>query len=433
MQESGVSFRHEIVICFLVTLLCARPALGGQTAGTATGSIVGRAADATKAVLAGVEVVAAGPVLMQPRRTTTNAAGEYRIDALTPGEYSLSFSFPGFAPLEHAVRIGLNFTATVDVTLAVERQREEIAVSGRSSVLDRHSAAVADTFDARDLADLPNSRSVPGLLPAAHALYVANIEVGGSSGLFTGTQSAYGRNTSPRHTLEGIVITGLFGFGFTVDYGSLEEASVLTAAHGAEWPTVAFVSTALIAASALEARASCMAAGASNPTTLKIAGKSPRPGTPPAFAQNGSSTGGGPIVGQWQVVMTAFPGTQSEFVFDFGFQQFHADGTELMISGGVPPAIGNVCIGAWERDAGGVIRLRHMTWNWSGNEVLGDLPTGYYWLEVTVRTNSQGTAYAGTWTAASYDLGSGPLGSGGPPQPNSAFEGTLQAVKISAR
>ena len=65
-----------------------------------------------------------------------------------------------------------------------------------------------------------------------------------------------------------------------------------------------------------------------------------RPGTalaPAAAAQGASSNGGGPIVGLWQVLMTAFPGTSNEFIFDFGFQQFHSDGTELMISGGVPP------------------------------------------------------------------------------------------------
>ena len=198
--------------------------------------------------------------------------------------------------------------------------------------------------------------------------------------------------------------------------------------------SVTFLAAAVLAASAIEARAACMAPGASKPAALTGAAKLARPGTAPSLAaagQGAGSNGGGPIVGQWQVVMTAFPGTSNEFVYDFGFQQFHSDGTELMISGGVPPTIGNVCIGAWERDAGGVIRLRHMTWNWAGNEVLGDLPTGYFLLEVVLRANTQGTAYAGTWRAASFDLGAGPLGSGGPAQPNSEFEGTLHAVKIS--
>ena len=199
--------------------------------------------------------------------------------------------------------------------------------------------------------------------------------------------------------------------------------------------SVALLSAAVLAASAIDARAACTAGGA-KPSPLSAAGKLARPGAPPVLAvaaQGGSTNGGGPIVGQWQVLMTAFPGTNDEFVFDFGFQQFHSDGTELMISGGVPPTIGNVCIGAWERGPGGVIVLRHMTWNWAGNEVPGDLPTGYFLLEVRLRTDSQGTAYAGTWKAASYDLGTGPLGSGGPPQPNSSFEGTLQAVRVTVQ
>jgi hypothetical protein len=179
-----------------------------------------------------------------------------------------------------------------------------------------------------------------------------------------------------------------------------------------------------------------VAPGAPKLSALSGASRLVPPGKAPvlaAAAQGAAANGGGPIVGQWQVVMTAFPGTNNEFILDFGFQQFHSDGTELMISGGVPPTIGNVCIGAWERGAGGLIHLRHMTWNWAGNEVLGDLPTGYFWLEVTIRPNAQGTTYAGTFKAASFDLGAGPLGSGGPAQPGSQFEGTLQAVRISAQ
>jgi hypothetical protein len=200
--------------------------------------------------------------------------------------------------------------------------------------------------------------------------------------------------------------------------------------------SVVFLSAAVLAASAIEARASCFAPGASKLSALTGAAKLARPGAAPALAaaaQGASSNDGGAIVGLWQVLMTAFPGTNNEFIFDFGFQQFHTDGTELMISGGVPPSYGNVCIGVWERGARGEIRLRHVVWNFSGNEVLGDLPSGYFLLEVTLRPDSQGTAYAGTWKAASYDLGAGPLGSGGPPQPNSEFEGTLQAARVSVQ
>ena len=182
------------------------------------------------------------------------------------------------------------------------------------------------------------------------------------------------------------------------------------------------------------ADAACVAPGTSKLSTLPGAAKLARPGTAPAIAAAaqgaGSTLGGGPIVGQWQVVMTAFPGTPGAFIYDVAFQQFHSDGTELMISAGVPPTIGNVCIGAWERRAGGEIRLRHMTWNWNGDEVLGDAPTGYFVLDVILRPNSGGTAYTGTWRAGSFNLGAGPLGSGGPAQPGSEAEGTLEVVRV---
>ena len=198
--------------------------------------------------------------------------------------------------------------------------------------------------------------------------------------------------------------------------------------------SIALLSAIVVAASVVEARAACTVPGPSKLSAVTGASKLARPGITPALAvaaQSGASSGGGPIVGQWQVVMTAFPGTPGEFIFDVGFQQFHADGTELMISAGVPPGLGNVCIGVWERGRQGEIRLRHMTWNWNGDEVLGDVPTGYFLLEVTLRPNSQGTAYSGTWKAAAYDLGAGPLGSGGPAQPGSEAEGTLQAVRVT--
>jgi outer membrane receptor protein involved in Fe transport len=220
-----------------VAVMPVSAAWAGQIVGPGTGSIVGTVSDATGAVLPGVEITISGPPLMAPRRTSTSSDGQYRIPALPPGDYKLSFSLPGFAGLEHEVHVGLGFTSTVDVNLTLAHQLAEVAVARPHSVLDRHSAAIAQTFDSSQLANLPSSRSVGGLLAATQALYVPVVEVGGSAGILTGPIRAYGSNASPRYTIEGIVVTGLFGAGFAPDYGSFEEVSVLTAAHGAEWPT----------------------------------------------------------------------------------------------------------------------------------------------------------------------------------------------------
>ena len=227
----------QIRFVLAAALAVAVPVRANQIVDPATGSIVGTVRDATNAVTPGVAITVSSQALMTPRRTSTKDDGTYLVAGLPPGDYTLVYLLPGFTNLERTVRVSVAFTATLDVALALASQRAEVTVTGRGSVLDRHSAAVAETFDSRDLADLPSSRSLAGLVAATPGMFMPSIEVGGGLGLLGGSFSAYGKNSSPRHTLEGIVVTGLFGFGFTPDYGAFAEVSVLTAAHGAEWPT----------------------------------------------------------------------------------------------------------------------------------------------------------------------------------------------------
>ena len=50
------------------------------------------------------------------------------------------------------------------------------------------------------------------------------------------------------------------------------------------------------------------------------------------------------IVGMWSFNMTPTAGPG-----DFGYQQWHSDGTELMNSGGRAPATQNFCMGVWRQ------------------------------------------------------------------------------------
>jgi len=227
----------RVRIMLVAALSVAAPVHASQIVDPATGSIVGTVRDTSGAVLPGVAITVSSQALMGPIRFSTSNDGTYLFAGLVPGDYTLTYSLQGFKASERTVRVSLAFTATVDVALNLASQRAEVTVSGRGGVLDRHSAAVASTFDSRQLADLPSSRSLAGLVALTQAMSMPSIEVGGGIGLLAGSFSAYGKNTSPRHTLEGIVVTGLFGSGFTPDYGAFAEVSVLTAAHGAEWPT----------------------------------------------------------------------------------------------------------------------------------------------------------------------------------------------------
>lgn len=227
---------RAVIVAALVVMVAAwgPAASASQLAGVGTGSVLGVVGDAAGLRVPGVGITISGLALMTPRKMTTRDDGEYRFASLPPGDYVLRFVSLGFESLERQAHVSLGFTLTIDVTLSVARQREEIAVYG---ALDRHSAAVSQSFDASQLASLPGSRSLGGLFAVTHALALPVAEVGGGTGIVSGNYGAYGRNNSPRHTIEGIVVTGLFGAGFTPDYGSLEEVSIRTAAHGAEWAT----------------------------------------------------------------------------------------------------------------------------------------------------------------------------------------------------
>ncbi len=210
---------RRVIPALVVIAAWGSAASASQLAGVGTGSIVGVVRDAAGLPIPEVGATISGVALMAPRTMTSPTDGAYRFPSLPPGDYVLRFVSPGFESVEREVQVRLGVTLTIDVTLTIARQREEIAVYG---ALDRHSAAVSQSFDASQLASLPGSRSMGGLFALTHALALPVAEVGGGTGIVSGGYGAYGRNNSPRHTIEGIVATGLFGAGFTPDYGSLE-------------------------------------------------------------------------------------------------------------------------------------------------------------------------------------------------------------------
>ena len=64
-------------------------------------SLAGTVRDASGAVLPGVTVEAASPVLIEKMRTAvTDGTGQYRIRELPPGVYTVTFTLPGFATVK---------------------------------------------------------------------------------------------------------------------------------------------------------------------------------------------------------------------------------------------------------------------------------------------------------------------------------------------
>src|SRR5688500_15186228 len=88
-------------------LLCLPTRSAAQSSDAA--SIVGLVRDASGAVLPGVTVEVASPVLIERvRASTTDGQGLYRIVDLRPGVYTVTFSLSGFSTVR---REGLELTS----------------------------------------------------------------------------------------------------------------------------------------------------------------------------------------------------------------------------------------------------------------------------------------------------------------------------------
>ncbi len=180
-------------------------ALAFPAAVFAQGTIAGVVKDASGAVLPGVSVEAASAALTEKVRiVSTDGSGQYRIVALPPGSYSITFSLQGFNVVKRdGVQLSGTLTATVDADLRVGALQETVTVSGESPIVDVQSARRQQVIDGDVLQAIPTSRSYNSVLQLVPGVVAGN----GQVQLRPGMQlfSAHGGNAEDgRLTLDGI-------------------------------------------------------------------------------------------------------------------------------------------------------------------------------------------------------------------------------------
>jgi hypothetical protein len=152
-------------------------------AALAQGAITGVVKDVSGAVLPGVTVEAASPVLIEKvRSVATDATGQYRIVDLRPGTYSVTFSLPGFKTVKRdGIELTGTFVATVSADLTVGELQETVTVTGQTPVVDVQSVKVQQTLSDEVIAAIPSSRNAAGLQSLIPGLNVtqAGVAVGG--------------------------------------------------------------------------------------------------------------------------------------------------------------------------------------------------------------------------------------------------------------
>ena len=127
------------VLAIVAALGCLALAVSAsaQTSG-GSAAISGTVKDTSGAVLPGVTVEAASPALIEKVRTVvTDEGGQYKLVNLPVGTYSVTFTLTGFNTVKRdGIELTTNFTAPVNVDLAVGSLQETVTVSGAAPVVD---------------------------------------------------------------------------------------------------------------------------------------------------------------------------------------------------------------------------------------------------------------------------------------------------------
>ena len=97
----------------------------------AQASITGVVRDSSGAVLPGVTVEVASPALIEKvRAVVTDETGQYRVESLRPGTYSVTATLPGFSTFKReGIELTGSFTASVNADMRVGSLEETITVS----------------------------------------------------------------------------------------------------------------------------------------------------------------------------------------------------------------------------------------------------------------------------------------------------------------
>jgi len=157
-------------------------ALIAGTARAQEAAIAGVVKDPSGAVLPGVTVTAASPVLIEQQRVAvTDGDGRYIITQLRPGAYSITFNLQGFSPIvREGITLTAGFTAHVDIELRVGSLTETVIVTAASPVVDVVNVRKQTVVSKDQLEALPTSTKSVGTLATITTGLTGLGDVGGS-------------------------------------------------------------------------------------------------------------------------------------------------------------------------------------------------------------------------------------------------------------
>ena len=200
------------------------------SAGYAQATLAGVVRDSSGAVLPGVSVEAASPVLIEKVRTAvTDGNGQYQIVNLLPGTYALTFSLGGFTGVKReAVAVTGSGVITISAEMRVGDVAETITVTGESPIVDVQSTRRQTVLDNDTVNAIPAARGFGNILASLPGL---QITMNNPASPFNPWYTAHGgRGNEGKVQIGGLNAGGAVGgggtTGFAYDTSNTQEIQV---------------------------------------------------------------------------------------------------------------------------------------------------------------------------------------------------------------
>jgi hypothetical protein len=178
--------RVRCLCIFFAFVLSTIPSYAQQT-----GAISGKVVDTAGGVLPGVTVEARSNVLPVPRLTTTGANGEYRLPALPPGTYTLTFVLSGMQNVTRQAEVQLSQDTVVDTTLGLQNVTESVEVTASASLIEKDTAGLKSGISNEQIMSLPVGQEYRDLLKLIPAVQYTQDAVRGPSAGGSGQDNVY--------------------------------------------------------------------------------------------------------------------------------------------------------------------------------------------------------------------------------------------------
>jgi hypothetical protein len=185
-------------------------------------SLTGVVRDGSGAVLPGVTVEAASPALIEKvRSVVTDGTGQYRLESLSPGTYSVTYTLPGFTTVKRdGVQVTTGVTVTLNTDLRVGGLEETITVTGETPVVDiQNSTRVQKVLSDEIVAALPASRGYGNLLATVSGIQANGIANSGTNPDMIFFTSRGGRSNEGTVQIDGMNVGSAFNGGGVAGYG----------------------------------------------------------------------------------------------------------------------------------------------------------------------------------------------------------------------